>query len=418
MHRHEQELHATISFMRLAIATNTISQLIGKAIGAGATFAISLLLARQFGVEGYGDFVKISTYVAFFFLIADFGLNAIYLQRQKETQALPALLAARLTGGFFLIFLSLAILAFLPSGETQGYTNIVNLGIILFSPAILFQGLITTANGVFQKHLRYDISTVALAAGSIVSVGTVFILLRFSIGPAITGPLALLAGSVITCAVALVGVKKLGESLTISFSPKEITPLFLRALPLGLTLLFTLIYGHVDSVILTLTRNTTEVGIYGLAYKVFELFLVFPTFFMNSVYPMMLKTNGPQLVTLFKKSFVFLFAASCCLSVIAWVGAPLIVYIQEGFMLSVLPLRVLSISLPLFFISALIMWTLIALKKQTLLVFIYGGAMILNIATNIWLIPMYGYMAAAWITVLSEGLVLLISGLFLLRYIR
>lgn len=392
--------------MRFVIAANTISQLVGKIIGAGTTFFISIFLARQFGVAGYGDFIKVTTFIAFFFLIVDFGLNAIYLQRQKDPNAFTTLFGTRVVGGFSLIFLSLAVLAFLPRGQSQGYTDAVRLGIILFSPAILFQALITTANAVFQKHLRYDLATVALGAGSISSLGLLVILARLPGNASIIGSLVLLVGSITTSLVALFFVKRLETTISFSFSPARMMSLFLAATPLGLTLLFNLVYGHVDSVILTLTRSTTEVGVYGLAYKVFELGLVFPTFFMNAVYPLMLKGNFRSLA---KKSFFFLGTVSCLLSFVLWFLAPNLSLIQEGFAASAPVLRVLSLSLPFFFISALTMWTLIALRKQVLLLGIYGCAMLINVLLNVWLIPIWGYMAAAWITVVSEGLVLLAS---------
>ena len=414
MYRHEPcyNIH-----MRYVIVANTFSQLVGKIIGAGTTFFISILLAKQFGVSGYGDFVKITTYIAFFFLIADFGLNAVYLQKQKDPFAFPTLLGSRIIGGFFLVFISLAVLVFLPHGQSQGYTDVVRLGIILFSPTILFQGLITTANAVFQKHLRYNIATLSLTLGSAASLGLLLLLLRLSGNAAIIGSFALLGGSIITATASLFGIKRLGEPLGISFSLTHMSSLFLRAFPLGLTLLFTLVYGHIDSIILTLTRATDEVGIYGLAYKVFELILVFPTFFMNAVYPIMLQATGDRLRVLLKKSFFFLLLVSCLLTLVTWFFAPLLTYIQEGFAASIAPLRVLSLSLPLFFVSSLTMWALVAFKKQMLLVVVYGGAMILNVSLNVWLIPQWGYMAAAWITLLSEGLVLGACGFFLLRYI-
>ena len=46
-----------------------------------------------------------------------------------------------------------------------------------------------------------------------------------------------------------------------------------------------------------------------------------------------------------------------------------------------------------------------------MLVYIYGGSMVFNIALIMVFIPQYGYMAAAWITVASEALVLLVSGI-------
>lgn len=402
--------------MRVRIVANTVSQLVGKLFGAGTTFFISLLLARQFGVEGYGDFIKITTYVAFFFLLADFGLNAIYLQKQNDVHAFGALLGTRIIGGILLIFLALAILAFLPLGVTQGYTTMVRFGIILFVPTIFFQALITTANAVFQKHLRYDIATFSIVIGSAISILVFFFLVRISSNAAVVGTISLLSGSITTTLVAFIGVKRLEHALTATLSPTHTTPLFLAAVPLGLTLLFTLIYGHIDSVILTLTRNTTEVGIYGLAYKVFEFLLVLPTFFMNTMYPLMLRTENKKQII--KKSFFFLLLVSCLLSLVTWFSAPLLEEIQSGFTASVPALRVLSLSLPFFFISALTLWALIALNKQILLVFIYGGVMVINITFNAWLIPVFGYMAAAWITVACEGIVLLVSGFFLLRYIR
>lgn len=413
--------------MRLAIAANTISQLIGKVVGAGTTVILSLFLARQFGVEGYGDFVKVTTYVAFFFLIADFGLNAVYLQKQKDACAFGSLLGTRFIGATFLIFLSLAILAFLPRGQSQGYTDTVRLGIILFSPAILFQALITTANAVFQKRLRYDIATVALIVGSVGTLGVLIVLVRLPGNAAVIGSLAILFGTITSALVSLFGVKHLEGSVSVSFSPARMIALFVASLPLGLTLLFNLVYGHVDSIILTLTRSTTEVGVYGLAYKMFEIVLVFPTFFMNAVYPVLLKAkqggersaaNDQRFLKIIKQSFIFLFLASCFLSVVLWFAAPYLSRIQQGFAASIAPIRVLSLSLPLFFVSSVTMWTLIALKKQVLLVGIYGSAMLINVVFNVWLIPVFGYMAAAWITVVSEGLVLLISGFFLLKYIR
>src|SRR5438552_3916305 len=73
---------------------------------------------------------------------------------------------------------------------------------------------------------------------------------------------------------------------------------------------------------------------------------------------------------------------------------------------------------PFFFLSAVTMWSLIALKKQLMLVGIYGISMMVNIIGNIILIPHYGYMAAAGLTVVSEGLVLLISGMVLIQSLR
>ncbi len=192
--------------------------------------------------------------------------------------------------------------------------------------------------------------------------------------------------------------------------------LLFSAIPLGATLIFNVVYFRIDSLIMTLTRTTAEVGIYGLAYKFFELPLVIPTFFMNSIFALMVR--NPDVMRMFRKSFWILLPSSLVITIALWASAPLLTLIKQDFSASVSVLRVLSLGLPFFFLTSLTMWTIIALKKQTALFFIYGGSMILTIIADLVFIPTHGMMAAAWITVFSEAIILVVSGIFLLRYIR
>ncbi len=413
---------------RTLVAANTISQFVGKVISAAATFCITIFIARSFGVNGFGDFTKITSYVALFYLLADFGLNAIYLQKtQKESSEnwWAALVWLRLLGSILLVFIAISLLAFIPQGQGtgQGYTTIVRLGIILFAPAILFQAIITTTNAVFQKQLRYDLSAIAGTVGSIVSVIFVWfvtITISQNLG-SVFSALALLVGTSVTSVVALIFIRHREREISLSVNFNTLKTLFVLALPLGLTLLFNQVYFRVDSFILALTRATSEVGIYGLAYKVFEVTLVAPTFFMNAVYPLLLKhanetdQGREQTKQMLKKSFLILSVGSVVAVIFLWIGAPLLTLVRPEFTASVSALRILSLGFPFFFISALVMWALIAYKKQTVLVFIYGFSMILTTLLDILFIPSMGYVAAAWITVMSEALVLLLSGITLLR---
>jgi O-antigen/teichoic acid export membrane protein len=226
---------------------------------------------------------------------------------------------------------------------------------------------------------------------------------------------AILVGTAVTTLVALSLTRTLERVHHTVFSLPRIWFLFAASIPLGLTLLFNLVYFHVDSIILTLTRSTWEVGIYGLAYKVFELTLVFPTFFMNALYPIMLGSQEKKLKKVLIRSSVFLLLISFFSIGVLWIGAPILTLVRNDFASCIPVLRVLSLGLPFFFLSSLTMWILIARKKQMLLLVIYGISMIINIALNSFYIPSYGYMAAAWITVASEALVLLISCIVIVK---
>jgi O-antigen/teichoic acid export membrane protein len=423
--------------IRSKIALNTGSQVLAKVFGAGATLLISIMVARTYGAQGYGDFTKITTFVAIFFLFSDFGLNAVALQqesvrsREQNTNhdVFPTLVSLRLLGSLFLMIVAVLVLAMLPRGTDQGYTPIVRIGILLFTPAIVFQAVLTTANAFYQKRLRYDLSTVAVGAGSLVALTVAILTVVTGKLGSLGGVFAILCGSIVTAGCAVLLVRRLGMSLSLDPSFTRMRRLLVRAIPVGVTLIFNVIYFRTDSFILTLTSATADVGIYGFAYKVFEVSLVLPTFFMNSIYPLFLaavnrsdesqnnRISG-EFYRLISRSLLFLVASSLVTVVVLWVAAPIVALIRHEFTGSIAPLRVLALSAPFFFLTNLTMWLLITLGKQKILALIYGVSMILNILLNMVFIPHYGYMAAAWITLVSESILLIVSGVTVIVLIR
>ncbi len=404
--------------MKKTIALNTIAQIIGKIISGGTTFLVSILLAHALGVEGYGDFTKITTYVAFFYLFCDFGLNAAYLQLADKQTALKtknALFTVRCIISILLMFITLAITTFLPGSSEQGYSTVVKMGIILFTPTVLLQALITTTNALFQERLRYDFATYATTIGSLVTLVCIFFMSKTLLPSAMLfgSLLAFLIGSFFTVITALFFVKKIVGLPAFVIDAHTIKKLLSTALPLGITLLFNVIYFRIDSVILTISRSTMEVGTYGLAYKFFEMALVIPTFFMNAALPALVlakkNSDTKKLQAQIKTSGITLFLLSIVVSVGGWIAAPLFSLIKPEFVSSILPFKLLLMGLPIFYLSSLTMWILVVEKKQTQMLIIYALSMVINIIANAVFIPQYGYMAAAWVTILSEVFILTTS---------
>jgi len=408
--------------LKKTIAFNTASQLLGKFLSGITTFVISFLLARSLGVEGYGDFTKITAFVAFFYLFADFGLNAIYIQFSKNKNAdteKHILLTTRILISLILMFFMIAVVAFLPGFGNQGFSPSVKLGIILFAPTILLQALITTTNAYFQETLHYEYATYATAAGSFVTL--ILLLIAVSIFLPSFGLFAALfatiAGSLIAVIISFLFAKKLKGVLRIFWDGKQIRNMILSAAPLGITLMFNVVYFRIDTFILTITRSTNEVGIYGLAYKFFELALVVPTFAMNAIFPSLVEAMTQKNMEVFWKRVKIAFTVLAVCSVFVFVGgwflAPFVVYIRPEFSLSIAPLRILLVSLPFFYLTSVTMWLLVVFKKRWQMIVVYGLSMLINIIANSLFIPQGGYIAAAWITGISEGIVLILSYLFL-----
>ena len=238
----------------MTVAYNTVSQLIGRGLSGGATFLISIILAHAYGARGFGDFTIITTFVAVFYLFADFGLNAVFLQDDlKQSAAWQTLIAARILISIVSIVLALSILSFLPVGIDRGYTSVIKLGIILYCPTIFLQALINSANAVFQQKFRYDLSTLAVVAGSLVSLGLVWLTTQlFLPGVAVSAAVvAMEAGLLVTAMLAAYLAGKYNSWIFVYDWPK-VRSFLIRSLPLGLTLVFNVIYFRADSFILTL----------------------------------------------------------------------------------------------------------------------------------------------------------------------
>lgn len=409
-----------ISSTRVKITVNTLAQFVGRIISSGTTFILTILLAHALGTEGYGDFSKIVTYVSFFYLFADFGMNAAFLQLKEEDKRfhIGHLISSRLILSILLTFISISLLSFFPQQHSQGYTPFVRFSIIIYSLSILAQALVTTMNAVFQEKLRYEFATIAVIGGALFRLGSTYV---FGTGSVLGAIFCFLFGAVVNALIAFFLAKKIETTLSPTFSLKHSLKLFKTAFPLGITLVFNLIYFRVDSILLTLTQPTQDVGIYNLAYSFFEFALVLPLFFMNALYPLFLKQKSISMEAFFllaKKAGLVLFIASFIVAIALWIGAPTITLIKPEFAPGIDVLHTLSLSIPFFFLTNLTMWIMITLNKKTALVVIYGCSMIFNIVANIIFLPKLGFIAAAWITVIGEGIVLVLSSFVLISHAR
>lgn len=390
------------------IAANTLYQVITRIITSGIGFLITIIIARNLGVLGYGDFTKITAYVGLLYLIVDFGLNAFYLQEGKRNERFFSLLSFRLILGFFLaIFISLFILL-LP------FTQTVKIGVFIFSFSILNQAILLSTSAIFQQKLNYKHLLVATIIGSLSSLVFVYLSAYLSLG--IFYILAgLVLGGFITNVISLLFIKNVLQPII--FDKEFVLKLLKISAPYGIMLLFNLVYFRIDTILLSLMRPTEEVGIYGFSYKFFDFLIALPLFLSNALYPSLLTWQKNHRTLLYQvKKLIFPFIIlSFMILILSWILAPLIGYVKNDFIPSIFSFRILILSLPFFFLTNLFQWILVILRKQNFLFVVYFFAAIINIILNVIFIPIYGYMASAIITGISEGIVLLLLAFKILQ---
>jgi O-antigen/teichoic acid export membrane protein len=315
------------------------------------------------------------------------------------------------------IFMLLNIIAFfLPYNAVlgTGFSGAERFGIFIFSFGIFAQSIILSTSAVFQKAVNYYFYMVGTIIGSVVNLIVVLILafLNFSIIYILFG---FVASSFIGALALLYFAKE--KILPLSLDKDFAVKIMLVSWPLGLMLIFNLVYFRADMFLLSILKTTQDVGIYGLSYKFFDFLIALPLFLSNAVYPFLIKAkNDKQLFFNLTGKYFLVFLISSFVTIIPfWFISPLFTLVKADFSASILPFRILLLSLPFFFTTSFLQWVLITLGRQKYLMVIYFFSTFLNIVLNVIFIPQFSYVACATTTLVSEGIVFVFLAAQLLR---
>lgn len=396
------------------LAANTLYQVIARVFSSGATFLVTILVARHFGLTPYGDFAKVTAFVSLFYLFADFGFNAMFLQKDHSTEHFHDLFYTRIILAVLLVAIVNAITFVLPYNATTGigFSPMVRLSIAFFSLTILTESMLYSAFAVFQRRYIYQKFMWATIIGSLTTLFFVclFLLIHATLFWTF---IAFIVGAVVEAVLSITFTEE--KLLPVVFHVRFAKELFLETIPVASMLIFNLVYFNIDTFLLSLFRPSADVGIYNLAYSVFNFLIALPLFLSNVLYPKLIvdeKNNRNEIRIVLMYVFRF-FSLGIITAIIFYFLAPFIFYlIQPSLLPAVLPLRILLLSLPVFFATNILQWILLSKKQQTFLAWIYFSLMILNIVLNLLLIPHFGYIASAIITDAGEFIVLV---LFLLK---
>jgi O-antigen/teichoic acid export membrane protein len=399
------------------IAKNTLVQILGRASVILITLITTSLLTRILGPDGYGNYVYILALIMLFVSVSDWGTGMISVREaaQKSHQE------EKIFGNVLIFRCLSALVCFLIVNflvKTVPEFKLLSMPITIASFLILFLSIRTSFNIVFQTKLRFENQVMVEIFSSGLFLTLFLILGRFSLNLE-TVFVCLTASSLIACFLALFLAAKL---TTFDFHPdaKVFNKIFWEALPTGALLLLFSIYNRIDILILGNLKGATPVGIYGLAYKVHDNLILIAAYLMNSLFPLLSQyqksvESDEKLVIIYKRTFdiLALFGLGCIVSI--YFFAPLIINLVGGeqFASSVPVLKVLVFATFFAYLNHLTGYTLIALGKQKISLVIALVTLFGNVLLNLWLIPLYSYFGAAYVTIATEAFVFILTSYFL-----
>lgn len=412
------------------ILSNTVWQTIGKLITAVLSVVVIKYITQLEtfplfrGVSS--DYKLIYTYLAFFGIVADFGLFTIavreFAKAEKKTDyVLGNIFGMRIVSIFVAMLLAVGVVFLI---NDPNYNMAVKIGVSIAAITTAFTMLASTITSVLQEKLKMVFPTVALTLGKIIMTGyIVWVVLNYATLPHAFYHL-LLAGILGNGFVFF--VTYIYTYSIVPFRPrfhlaywKEI---FFKALPYGVAIILSTIYLKVDILLLSFLRDKSEIAIYGYPASIIELIAIIPIYFMNCVLPVMtrrLRDDIEKAKKIIAHAFNFLFMCAVPIVIGGVVLArPFVQLIMNdgflsnypaGYFGSDLAFQLMLFTLLFSFVGHLFGYILVAMDKQRRLLVINLVVVIFNIVLNLILIPNYGFRGAGVATILSQALVLILT---------
>ena len=418
------------------ILSNTIAQILGKVVIAILGLAVVKIATSYLSVAGYGQYIAIYEFLAFFGIAADLGLFTIAVREMSDNkEKIPKIIGNILSLRTFLIFATMGIAIASAFLIPQYNGTKIPLGVAIASITVFLTIINGTLTSVLQAKLKMHIASVATVLGKIGSVGFMVYVAFFGFPTDNeTGFYLLIAagiiGGLIMNAVTISAVKKI-TPIKYRFDIDLWKEVLVKALPYGIALILNTIYFRIDSMLILFIRGEEEVGLYGVAMRMLEQFAILPLYFMNSVLPVLtraIKEKSDKYKKIIKYSFDFLAALSVPMVVGGVILAYPIIFIVStpeflsnldiGFYGSDIAFKILIFALLFQFLNVLFAFILIAVDKQSKLLYINGVCVIFNIITNLIFIPIYGFRGAAATSVLCELFILIATYIVARKYVK
>lgn len=389
-----------------AVFLNTAYQGIGKVITVSLGILTTIFLTRYLDVLGFGQFNLVFAYLTVAATIADFGIGTIFARELSKGKVgddmVGAIFGLRIITSIVILALSILILPFFP------YPEQVVRGIVIYSFGSFFLLLYTVISSMFQAKLQMEKHVIAQISGSFIAfVATLlFITLRFSFEWIIAAQVI----GIITTFV--VGLRMFGRKISFAFRSPLFATIIRNSWPFFFSSAIGILYWRVDIIILSFLKNPNklpDVGIYAIAYKIFEVFIIFGTYFANALFPVFIKKlKDKDFSKILKESFTISFiAALLCVSLAIFLAKYIIIIVAgEKFLMAVVPLKILSFGFGLSFFINIYYNLIIARNKQAYMIPVDTVALVFNVLANIIFIPRFSYVACAVITVLTSCIIL------------
>lgn len=398
---------------RAGLRKNLLWKLSGTVVDKGFRLALVVFATRTLGEDLWGRYAYAAAATALFSQMTDMG-TALFLTREV---ARSGNVEPRLLGGLLQLRIGLAALYLVAVGVLAAmHANEPWLALALCTTGLgaLAQGSLEACWAVFRGLERLELearsqsllSALYAAFGGVVVVAMIVGLLpRNDIGIVAFAGAQLLSAAV---AFGLAARAVAGLARPVRGWDAALRQRFVReVLPLGLAIVASLIYFKIDIPMLRWMRGDGETGRYAASFRLLEMLAVVPAIAMSATFPALSRDivgDAPRARRVHRAALTSLGGLGLGIAVVFGIAAEWIVQLLYGpeFAGSAAVLRVLGVSIALMFVNYLETHMLVALGLVRWQMSVAMALCLVNVGLNLWWIPEFGAVGAAWATACTE----------------
>lgn len=404
--------------VKQTIFKNTIWLALGE--GISRIFSILLLVyaARALGPQEFGVFGFAFAIVTMLAILSDFGISDIATRElardrniEQEYSGILFLKIILTTVALFLI----GIISFFVSQDQY-----VRKVIWILAVYVLATNFLMTLYAFFRarQQMQYEAGIKVFLAVLLAAAGF-FLISRHPSAEALS--YAFLGTALVTVFLTLILFSRFIKSIKIVWAPKTWKKFLKFSWPLGLAMVFGVIYIRVDAVMMGLWGQITEVGWYDAAYRIIGPAIIVMTLISMGFYPALsrfFKESKDKLQELWNLQLEIMILLGAPLTFGGFVVAPGLVHFLYGasYAPAILAFQFLIFVAGLNFLYNPYGMALLISNQQKKHLWAISIAALTNVVLNLILIPRFSLYGAAIATVITYVLLLVLEVEFVRRF--
>lgn len=397
--------HLHLSETKEAIVQNLFWAVMGKIASLFGGLLVGIIVARHLGPEQYGLMSYVISYVFLFQTFALFGLDSIEIREEARGQKpFPVIIGTAFCLKLFFgcCFIILAILTSWMM-ETDGYTTLL---VAIYSLSVVLNSLIVIRN-YFTAIVQNEYVVKAEISRTLISIVIKIILL--ALNASLTWfVLAYMFDFVLLGTGYIMAYRaKIGSIREWQFDRDYAIFLLHESFPLLLTHAAVIIYQRIDQVMIGNMVDKSSVGYFSVAAKFTEVLIFLPMILAQTITPILVKARERNVEEYKSKAQQFMnisFWLSLTVSALVSMSAYWLIRLTFGqaYLPAVAVLQVMAFKTASVALSNTAGAMLVTEGLQRYAILRDGFGCIVCVLLNYLLLPRYGMVAAAFVSIASN----------------